>query len=663
MSALEQIRKRPAITIGIIGFALILFLFTGINGCDRLIGRNRENIAKVDGEKIKYTELDQATQRLSENYKQQYGQNPDESWVRQQALEQLIEQKLLEKEFSRLGIAVTDAEISDIIFGPAPNAYFSPEMQAQNREMYQFAQSNDPNAPYAQARLDQYAENLRQELPMQKYITLLGAITANKLDAQSVYNDKASSTVYIASQNVMSVPDDQVKVSDDEIKARYEKDKARYRIDRETTDANYIYIPARPSDADFMAAQQEIEEIIPALASKPGLEAIANNYNFTSSTVKGSRATLASQRVGQALDSIVSRGAYLISGGENYTIGKLLDTSSASEKAKVEFYTTTSVNNDSIVKLLNAGTPVESITEIAAIPNNPVDFDLISNPLASVFVDAATGSFISAIDPQGMPFIARVVEKTAPETIYEIAVINRPVEASSETFNNLLDDLTAYVTANTTADAFKANALKSNYDVLSTPVYESSLSVLNLPSTGRAAKWATNAKKGAVSEVYYDDSRTYLLALAVADRFDNYRPYTNENVNNELRSRILNEKKADKILADIKGKGNDVDSYAKAMNVTPVNRDINHSNTSDAALAAAVAHAKKGQFVGPIKTLDGVVVFKVEDVRPTGRDFDAQRDGDVAKSRLSRLVQGSLANILRSGKSITYSVQDLYGNN
>lgn len=114
MSALEQIRKRPAITIGIVGFALILFLFTGINGCDRIMHRNYDTAATVNGKKIKINELNAATEQMREQQAQQarmYGRPEpatDNALLAQQALQQLIDEALLDQAIDKVGIKVTN---------------------------------------------------------------------------------------------------------------------------------------------------------------------------------------------------------------------------------------------------------------------------------------------------------------------------------------------------------------------------------------------------------------------------------------------------------------------------------------------------------------------------------------------------------------------------
>lgn len=677
MSTLENIRKRPAITIGIIGFALVLFLFTGINGCDRLVGGDRDTAAKVDGEKIKYDELRIAADNAADNYKQQYGTTPDANLNAEQTLNSLIDSKLIGKEIDRLGIKATDTEIADLIYGPTALPYFT-NMARQYGfnsmdELYQFAKSGEQGSEMAQMIIDNAVAMLREQLPQQKFQSLLGAINVNKLDAKAYY-DAASSTatLYVARQDLNTIADDQVNVSDDEIRARYNDTKSRYAIPEQLTIADYILVDVVPSSEDRLAAQQEVEAVIPQLKEQPGLEAIGGNYNFTSNTVTGTADKISDNQIKNNLDKIIEESVVLISAGENYTLAKLLSTAKKSEKASVEVLAVAAdADADALVKSLNEGTPVADLKELTPAATEAIEIDMINDPASATFADKETGKYFTFADPaSGTPMIAAVKSYSEPVTVYEIAKIQRPVEASDATYGNQLEQLTAYIAANPAAADFKANATESNFNVLQTSIAPSNLSVLGRPSTGAAAKWATEAKKGQVSDVFTDDAHSYLLVLAVNDRYSDFVPVSDPGVANDIRLRLTAEKKADKLVADLNGKASDVDSYAAIMKVTPETVTANYGSEyvrgfipGDPALLAAIAKAKKGDFVGPLATRNSVVVFTVNDIENSGREFDFDTDRRTAMQRQPASVLRNISNILRANKKIDYNVQRFYSGN
>ncbi|MDE7394299.1 MAG: SurA N-terminal domain-containing protein, partial [Muribaculaceae bacterium] len=324
MSALEQIRKRPAITIGIVGFALILFLFTGINGCDRIMNRNYDTAATVDGHKIKINELNAATESMRN------GGNYDNALLAQQALQDLINKALLNDAIEKAGIKVTDEEVSSLIYGADALPYF---VQQANQygfntmdELYDFSVSGEPGSEQAKAIIDGIVNEVREGLAQQKFNTLLGAINVNKLDAQASFDASAvTSKITFARQDLNTIPDDAVVVSDDEIRTAYNKERERYAIPGKEVSADYISVRISPSDADYAAAQKEVEDAVVALGETSGTEAVADNYAFTVRTVTGTRESINDTQIKNNLDSIVKFGVRVLStGNNNFAIAKLI---------------------------------------------------------------------------------------------------------------------------------------------------------------------------------------------------------------------------------------------------------------------------------------------------------------------------------------------------
>ena len=107
MSALEQIRKRPALIISILGLALLLFIFTAISNPEKLFS-DPSTIAKVDGKKIDYADFQQRVDQLRSQYEAQGYKNIDNAMLQEQAMQSLIDEQLMNAEMEKLGIhAVT----------------------------------------------------------------------------------------------------------------------------------------------------------------------------------------------------------------------------------------------------------------------------------------------------------------------------------------------------------------------------------------------------------------------------------------------------------------------------------------------------------------------------------------------------------------------------
>ena len=116
---LSILRKHAASGIikVILGLIVVVFVFWGFEGfrSDRS-GR----VALVNGEAITIDEYRQAYNNLLERYRQQYGEQLNEEFIemlqiRKQALDSLVNQKLMELEAKKLNFRVSDQELADYI--------------------------------------------------------------------------------------------------------------------------------------------------------------------------------------------------------------------------------------------------------------------------------------------------------------------------------------------------------------------------------------------------------------------------------------------------------------------------------------------------------------------------------------------------------------------
>jgi peptidyl-prolyl cis-trans isomerase D len=111
-------RKAGSWIIKFIVFAIaVVFIFFGVGNYRE---RSRERIASVNGEPISLKEYNRAYDNLVENYRQRMGDNFNAEMlktfnVRKQALDKLIEQKLLVAEARNIHFSVSDEELSEAI--------------------------------------------------------------------------------------------------------------------------------------------------------------------------------------------------------------------------------------------------------------------------------------------------------------------------------------------------------------------------------------------------------------------------------------------------------------------------------------------------------------------------------------------------------------------
>lgn len=159
------------------------FLLADMSGLIGMSGVSATTaVGEVNGKDIPYLAWENLTRQLVQQQEQQTGRpvTADERLQAEQAaFDQLVQEILLQQEYDRRGIRVTDAEIIQAArFSPPPQFYSSPELQTDGQfdpEKYQRFLSS----PIArqQGLLRQLEDYYRQELPRTKLFTQVAAET------------------------------------------------------------------------------------------------------------------------------------------------------------------------------------------------------------------------------------------------------------------------------------------------------------------------------------------------------------------------------------------------------------------------------------------------------------------------------------------------------
>lgn len=687
MSALEHIRKRPALVISVLGLALVLFIITAVSDNIFSFFGDRDSAVVVDGEKLKYDEWKKSANIIAENMRQNGQDNFDAAVADEQALQAIINENLLDKQIEKLGINATDEEMAAFLFGPT--SIVTREAQrygfASAEDFYSYAYSNEQGSEGVRALWEDMENRLHRELLTQKYYLQLDALTANKLDAKAYYDENKNVTLSLAKVDYTTLGDEEFAVSDDEIKARYNENKAAYKLYNETRMVDYIYVTPTPSAEDRIAAQTEVEDAIANLKATPGTEAIAGSYTFTTDVHTASAASLPAN-LRNAIDRIQADSVVLLSfSGNTYNIAKLLSTKDAVEKADVDFFFTNNAvlpMDSTIVAAINAGEINESNDSIQKVSQKTLN--LVNNALIAEYYDNFVGAtarqavavtdkefkanilstiFAGQVDPANFDAIDvcyRVNSAEAAQPIYEIAAITREVVPSETTISTLRQQLSDYAAKNANAKAFKENADSTSFTVMQGRVTAERFAVINnfgstIPQTVAAVRWAMeDAKVGDVSDVY--EAGESFIVLAVNDIYTDYIPVSEKTVNDYIKNELIAEKKGAKLVADYKGKGDSIAAYATAMNTQPLTVRVNYAQNNGGIMGAdpkflgAVGAAKEGAIVGPIATNNSAVVLQITAIDNAGGDFDYNTVAPMAQ----RLFQFNVNQALRANKDIEY---------
>lgn len=271
-----------------------VFLFTETSG---LLGTapvtTGTAVAEVNGDDIPYLTWMQAAQQRIQQENEQRGRTltlDEEEQIRNAVFDELVLSVLLEQEYKRRGIRVTDEEIVQAAqFSPPPQFMQSPELQTDGRfdlEKYQrFLKSATARQQGLYFQLENY---YRTEIPRAKlYEQLASEVFVTDDELWQAYRDRHDSArVTFVAFDPASVPDSGITVSDAEIRAYFDRHKTQ--LERPGRAAvSILSIPRTVSAADSAAVRARALALRDEIVNGTPFEEVAKRES--ADTISGSQ--------------------------------------------------------------------------------------------------------------------------------------------------------------------------------------------------------------------------------------------------------------------------------------------------------------------------------------------------------------------------------------
>jgi len=228
-------------------------------------------IAKVNGEKIDYQTYLQALENEQQQERDQ-GANYDASLTadkqrKDRVFEQLVEQLILEQEFKRRGIHVSNQEIINAArTSPPQEVLNAPQFQTDGKfdlAKYQRFISSSADPTFLMALEARY----RDELPRLKLLAQLTAgIYVSDAELWQEYKDQRDSVVakIMAYAPEVAIPDSEAKVTESDVSQYYNAHKDDFK-EPATAYMSFIAVSRRPNASDSAAALKQADSVYTAL--------------------------------------------------------------------------------------------------------------------------------------------------------------------------------------------------------------------------------------------------------------------------------------------------------------------------------------------------------------------------------------------------------------
>lgn len=686
MTALGKIRSKGILLIIIIGLGLFAFIAEeAFRSCNGIKGQNSQQIGEVLGEKIyvqdfqklleEYQDAMKLTMRTDNLSEDQLNQLKDQVW------QQLVSERVMKEDCKKLGLTVTEDELQNVLndgtnqlltqtpFVNQQTGRFDVSILKQFIDAYRKAEASNNSQQLDQMRPAYnywlfVEKNLRTQLLAQKYQSLLAnCVLSNKVEAKMAFNEEnEEAQIQLASIAYNTIKDADIKVTDEELKAKYEELKPAFRQQQETRDVKMVDVQVKASPTDRAQLQKDMAGYQKQLAAAADPTQVVSKsgsmIQYIGLPVSG-KAFQQYPDIASKIDSMAvgTTGVVENTKDNTYNIVRILSRTELPDS--VEFrqiqvggktLEAARASADSIQKALAAGGDFQAIAKrygqdstttwfTGAMYEQASTMSQDNRAYIEALLNGAVGSTQNIELTQGNVVI-QVLNRKAMKSKAVAAVIKKEIRFSDNTYSKAYNRFSQFVTQSQASLAdLQKHATKFGYTVQDLNDFAtSSHTVGNVGGSGirDAIKWIFEAKEGQVSQLFEAGKENdHLLVLCMTKIHpQGYRPWDDAQVKEILKREVIRDKKAEMIMAKLKGVNSIAAAQAKGAKVSTVNQItfaapafIQATGAAEPALSGAVAATAQGKFCStPVKGNAGVYVFQVvkKQMRPAKYNEEQQ---------------------------------------
>lgn len=615
MAALQTIRSKGALLVGVLGLALFAFIAEEFfRSIETTSAMDRSQVGKVFGEKLSIQDFQTMVEEQSEvtrlqmRLQGQEGNLTDQQTeqIREQVWQMYVQNQMVKHECDKLGLFVTDGEVQEAlrqgtaqslqlmagIFGNQQTGRFDlAQLQAflkdYNKTIQQAQQAQNGEAVEQLQmikKLWSHAEKqLRDELLSNKYNMLFAmGFVSNPIAAQANFDARNNvKTAEVAALPYSTIADKDVQVSDEDLKAVYDQYKEQFFSPVPTRDIKLIDVNVMASAADRADLMKKVQGFEAQLRQTDNVADVVRTSNsevlYTNlpmskmafRTMPDVAANLDSMAVGSV------KATYYNAQDNTINTLKLIGKQEAPDSILYRQIVATAATPearkaqaDSIFNALNGGAAFADLAkkygqrsdsvwissnqyEQFGMPDESADY------LTALFGVASNSSRVIS-NEQGA-VVVQVLDRRKMVTKYNVAVVKCTLNFSKKTYEDELSKFNRFLAQNKDVASIEKNAAKNGYMLIDLPGYSPMQNMIPARIGGNqskdCARWIFDeAKEGDVSRLYEcGRANDHLLLVCVKAVNDKgYLPWDNPTVKEYLTTVVKQNKKAEKALAAAK---------------------------------------------------------------------------------------------------------------
>ncbi|MEW6468522.1 MAG: peptidylprolyl isomerase [Bacteroidota bacterium] len=718
MTVLERLRKRSGLLVSIVGLALLAFVLTGLFESRFSFFTDKQVVGSIFGEDISLQDFQMEVEKMAEQQRMNSGSNSlDEQameMVNNNAWDKLVRDRVLVSQINRSGISVSDAELSEMLWGKeidpmVRGAFVDQQTQKVNPQfaneqtgeldgakIYKFVneQMDNPQNPDFKPRWLKFEEGIRESRLNNKYMTAIKKglyVTTSYAKAEYLALNNSVNFKYVL-KRYQTLADSQVKVTEEEIEKYYNEHKSQYKQEA-SRKIEYVVFDVLPSEEDIKAKEEQMAKLADEFRKTDNDSAFVmresenkyfdNNYlkknqlppgvdttffNAEKGTVFGPYKEMNKIKVSKLVNSKMS----VDSGSCRHILVAYQGASSADpsvtqtkEQAKARadsllkaFKSKGTKNFEAAVKKFSAdkgsvekGGKYEWFKEGQMVPE-----------FQNAVFNGKKGDLSIAETVYGFHVI-EVLDVGGKSRKVQVATIEHAIEPSTKTKQEVFDKATDFAITYNTKELFEKGIEKEKLSKrIADPVKESDKTIAGLDSPKELIRWAYEVEEGAVSVEPFSFTNKYVVALVSEVREKGFASLDQEQTRNEVELKAKQQKKAQmfaeefrKVLSGAKS----IDDVAKNMNF-PVEMSENVTFGSysianlgrELELMGILFTLKEGQLSQPIAGQQGVYVAVVEKINKATETKDYSASKNQAKTTVQYRVDSEVFNALKTNAEI-----------
>ncbi|MBQ0077098.1 MAG: SurA N-terminal domain-containing protein [Bacteroidales bacterium] len=639
MAVLQKMREKFGIAISVIIALSLLYFIAPMDDLMTLFGRP-QNVGEVNGRGISYEDFAAEVEKyntISEISTGTSAQNEQaQQQVRNMAWQSFLDEYMFIKNAKAAGFKVGNAEAADIVLGAIPED-----------QITELSTSED-------ARIQMYWQYIQNSVAWQQY-----HIKYNSLFAQSAVENALTLADAVAQNNTTVdyecvtvpytfAPDSTIKVSGSEIKSYYKAHKKDYK-QTASRDIEYVVFEVTPSEADIQAASQKMDEAYAEFKTTDNMKTFLlknSDRSLSDRWYKKGELNVISSDVNTFAFSNAKGVSPIYKNGNTYYAAKVMESAMRSDSVYVKHI---------LLQGENAKAEADSLLKV--VTKNPGQFSTVAMLHSADQGSQADGEmgnigwltqtymipgFESVLTAQtGKPFVLTtqygthvvlVSKKTSPVMMKKVAILEKTVLASKETFNTKYSEANKFasIAEGSVEGYMKAVDSLGVYSHNFNGVLESTDTYGSIDQAKEITRWIFDAKKAGKASAIITVNNNYFFVVALkAIHKDGYTPV--QEVASQIRQTLYAEKRgaaAAKAAAEkIEGLGT-LEEIASALGSTVESRkgisfSAMNMGMAEPALLGAVYSAPIDEIGAPVAGIAGVYVYKVT-ARETGSFYTEQ---------------------------------------